>query len=80
MQGMTMLLAIVMSQIGNIPSVIYHDEAIDLLKQLRTFSEVPELKHIQAAQYWLALMPHPSGWYDDLSVTKNRREQYVTIC
>jgi len=21
-------------------------------------------------QYWLALLPHPSGWYDDHSVAK----------
>ena len=40
-----------------------------LLKQLE-FYEAPELKDIQAAQYWLALMPHPSGWYDDHSVAK----------
>ena len=70
MQEMTMPLAIVMPEIGNIPSVIYHDEAIDSLKQLRTFSEAPELKDIQAAQYWLALMPDPSGWCDDHSVAK----------
>ena len=67
---MTMPLAIVMPEIGNIPSVIYHDEAIDSLKQFRTFSEAPELKDIQAAQYWLALMPDPSGWCDDHSVAK----------
>lgn len=54
----------------NIPSVIYHDEAIDSLKQFRTFSEAPELKDIQAAQYWLALMPDPSGWCNDHSVAK----------
>ena len=65
-----MPLAIVMPEIGNIPSVIYHDEAIDSLKQFRTFSEAPELKDIQAAQYWLALMPHPSAWYYDNSVAK----------
>lgn len=70
MQEMTMPLAIVMPEIGNIPSVIYHDEAIDSLKQFRTFSEAPELKDIQAAQYWLALMPDPSGWCDDHSVAK----------
>ena len=70
MQEMTMPLAIVMPEIGNIPSVIYHDEAIDSLKQFRTFSEASELKDIQAAQYWLALMPDPSGWYDDHSVAK----------
>ncbi len=70
MQEMTMPLAIVMPEIGNIPSVIYHDEAIDSLKQFRTFSEAPELKDIQAAQYWLALMPDPSGWYDGQSVAK----------
>ena len=70
MQEMTMPLAIVMPEIGNIPSVIYRDEAIDSLKQFRTFSEAPELKDIQAPQYWLALMPDPSGWYDDHSVAK----------
>ena len=70
MQEMTMPLAIVMPEIGNIPSVIYHDEAIDSLKQFRTFSEAPELKDIQAAQYWLALMPDPSGWCNDHSVAK----------
>ena len=70
MQEMTMPLAIVMPEIGNIPSVIYHDEAIDSLKQFRTFSEAPELKDIQAAKYWLALMPDPSGWCDDHSVAK----------
>ena len=51
MQEMTMPLAIVMPEIGNIPSVIYHNEAIVLLKQFRTFSEAPELKDIQALQY-----------------------------
>ena len=70
MKEMTMPLAIVMPEIGNIPSVIYHDEAIDSLKQFRTFSEAPELKDIQAAQYWLALMPDPSGWCNDHSVAK----------
>jgi hypothetical protein len=39
-------------------------------KQLRDFNEAPELKDIQAAHYWLALMPHPSGWYYDHSVAK----------
>ena len=59
-----------MPEIGNIRSLIYHDEAIVLLKKLRNFSEALELKTIQAAQYWLALMPHPSGCYDDHSVAK----------
>ena len=57
----TIPLAIVTSEIGNILSVIYHDEAIDLWKQLKT---------IQAEPFWLVLMPHPSGWYNDRSVAK----------
>ena len=61
MQEMTMPLAIVMPEIGNIPSVIYHDEAIDWWKQLKT---------IQAAPFWLVLMPHPGGGYNDRSVAK----------
>ena len=35
-----------MSEIGNIPSVIYHDKDIDLLKQFRTLGRAPELKTI----------------------------------
>tara|TARA_Y200000002_G_C22316263_1_gene510648 strand:+ start:228 stop:452 length:225 start_codon:yes stop_codon:yes gene_type:complete len=42
----TLPLAIVMSEIGNIPSVIYHDKDIDLLKQFRTLGGAPELKTI----------------------------------
>ena len=61
MKRITIPLAIVTSEIRNILSVIYHDEAIDLWKQL---------KPIQAAHYWLALMPHPSGWYNDRWVAK----------
>ena len=46
-----MQFAIVMPKIGNIRSLIYHDEAIDLQKKLRNFNEAPELKDIQALQY-----------------------------
>jgi len=61
MKRITIPLAIVTSEIGNILSVIYHDEAIDFWKQLKT---------IQAAPFWLVLVPHPSGWYDNHSVAK----------
>ena len=61
MKRITIPLAIVTSEIVNVLSVIYHDEAMDLWKQLKT---------IQAAPFWLVLMPHPRGWYDDHSVAK----------
>ena len=61
MKRITIPLAIVTSEIVNVLSVIYHDEAMDLWKQLKT---------IQAAPFWLVLMPHPSGWYNDRSVAK----------
>jgi hypothetical protein len=35
-----------MSEIGNIPSVIYHDKDIDFLKQFRTLGGAPKLKTI----------------------------------
>ena len=35
-----------MSEIGNIPSVIYHDKDIDFLKQSRTLGGAPKLKTI----------------------------------
>jgi hypothetical protein len=61
MKRITIPLVIVTSEIGNILCVIYHDEAIDWWKQLKT---------IQAAPFWLALMPHPGGGYNDRSVAK----------
>jgi hypothetical protein len=70
MERITIPWAIVTSEIGNITSVIYHDEAIDLWKQLRTLGAAPELKTIQATPYWLVLMPHPSSWYNDRFVAK----------
>jgi len=61
MKRITIPLAIVTSEIGNILCVICHDKAIDLWKRLKT---------IQAAPFWLVLMPHPSSGYNDRSVAK----------
>lgn len=46
LKRVTIPLAIVISEIGNIPSVIYHDKDIDFLKQFRTLGGAPELKTI----------------------------------
>ncbi len=46
LKRITLPLEIVMSEIGNTPSVIYHDKDIDLLKQFRTLGRAPELKTI----------------------------------
>ncbi len=46
LKRITLPLEIVMSEIGNIPSVIYHDEDLNLLKQFITLGRAPELKSI----------------------------------
>jgi hypothetical protein len=46
LKRVTLPFAIVMSEIGNIPSVIYHDKDIDFLKQFRTLGGASELKTI----------------------------------
>ncbi len=67
-----MPIAIVLSQVGNIPAVLSHDNDAELLAAINALQEAPQLADRPAAEEWLAGLPAPSGWYPNADAAKAR--------